>query len=62
MEIIRKGDLRKIEKPVEFTCDRCGCIFIAKEGEYGFAPSIAQQRGEATYTCKCPTCKHEVWK
>ena len=62
MKIIKRGDPDKAKGAVQFECDRCGCIFKAEKGEWSYAPSIAQQRGEATYVCKCPCCGKAVWK
>lgn len=62
MEIIKQGDCNKAKGIVKFECTQCGCIFKAERGEWFYAPSMAQQRGETTYMCFCPCCGDKVWK
>lgn len=53
MKIIKEGDANLLKEPITFTCDRCGCVFIADKTEYTVENS--HSRGEYCY-CKCPYC------
>lgn len=63
MEILREGE--KVPSYV-FSCERCGCIWRAKEGEYvevkGWDEGIfvPLYRGLFSVYCKCPNCRKEV--
>ena len=63
MEILKEGE--KVPSYV-FSCERCGCIWRAKEGEYVelrgweegmFAPIY---KGLFNVYCKCPNCRKEA--
>ena len=63
MEILRKG---KEMSSYVLSCERCGCIWRAKEGEYieirvqeegMFVPLY---RGLFNVYCKCPNCRKEA--
>ena len=60
MQIIKFGDPSKNKKTLQFDCPKCGCVWRAEKGEWEYAPTIAQQRGEASYMCKCPCCGEMV--
>ena len=58
MEIIREGNPETITKlKVKFTCDRCGCIWIADGSEFDEEPNAYGH----TYRCACPYCKRTAF-
>lgn len=58
MEIIKQGDLSRINKTKHFKCPYCGCEFLAEPFEY---ISTGMWRNLQTYLSKCPTCCKEVY-
>ena len=58
MEIIKNGDLSKLEQYEQFECPHCGCIFLATHSEY----VVGFFRNELSYCIHCPTCKRSVIK
>lgn len=50
MKIIKEG---KIGTTRRFNCERCGCIWEAKKGEYEPTPPVGDLK---FYWMKCPTC------
>lgn len=56
MKIIAQGNPERAyymrQEWVKFTCNICGCIWLAKRGEY----EIINQYNELVYACSCPTC------
>ena len=62
MKIIKDGDPSIVKQIIRFVCPKCLCIFEAEKGEWEYAPTIAQQRGEGTYRIICPCCKNVVTK
>lgn len=63
MEILRKG--KEVSSYV-FSCERCGCIWKAKAGEYveirGYDEGIFVPiyKGLFNVYCKCPNCRKEA--
>ena len=58
MEIIKKGEIERVEETKMFECKRCGCVFKADRSEY-----ISDQHyDEFYYTCTCPTCGKTVYQ
>ena len=53
MEIIRQGDLYRLNKIKQFDCPTCGCIFLADKNEYEYS---GMQYNKTYWKCKCPTC------
>ena len=60
MEILREGKLEK--KSYIFTCGRCGCKFIAEEGEWIPAGQMAYLHDGILAECDCPCCGQTVYK
>jgi len=62
MEIIKKGNPDRawwrVNQPVRFECDLCGCQWEAVRGEYQV---VSDYRNGACYGMECPCCKHTVW-
>lgn len=54
MFIIKRGDVRRLDKYKAFECRGCGCVFVAKQTEYYNESS--QRDGTTRYSCVCPTC------
>ena len=54
MEIIKLGNLDKKDGMRTFTCEKCGCIFKAKYGEYKH--NFSQIESTDWYEIKCPYC------
>ena len=48
MKILIDGDMDRVPER-QFSCKRCGCIFLAKEGEY--------VTDRVIYWVCCPCCK-----
>ena len=59
MEILKKGII--VPKQKKFTCEYCGCIFIANETEYEQADQVASIKDGITAYCKCPTCNRTAY-
>ena len=63
MEILREG--KEVPSYV-FSCERCGCIWRAKEGEYveirGWEDGVFVPiyKGLFNVFCKCTNCKKEA--
>lgn len=57
MKVIRHGDLSKINKTMQFTCKRCGCVFNADENEC----NITFFMNDLAYICDCPDCGHGTY-
>lgn len=51
MHIIKEG--KKPDYSKRFTCDLCGCVFIAEKSEYAI---VQIDYNESGYECECPTC------
>lgn len=52
MEIIKEGNLERLEETKTFECKRCGCVFKANKEEY----AACSQNNDIYYLCHCPTC------
>lgn len=59
MRIICDGDPKKNKPDVRFTCQNCGCVFIAEWGEY---TRHDQQIQGPWLECTCPQCKSRTTK
>ena len=57
MKIITPGNIELAEEVRRFSCDKCGCVFEAKRGEY----KSGSKCNEVYYHCKCPTCGKVVY-
>lgn len=57
MNILRKGDINKINRIKRFNCKNCGCLFEANKDEY----RVGSQYNEEYYYCKCPFCHEFVY-
>lgn len=60
MKIIKEGDLRRLHKPEEFECQKCGCVFEADDTEY--KREYSQRENCGWLEIQCPTCKCWVTK
>ena len=58
MEIIKPGNLDRMNKAIIFTCPHCDCIFKATKDEY----HTDSQYNEFYYTINCPFCGNRVSK
>ena len=58
MEIIKKGEIERVEETKMFECKRCGCVFKADRSEY----ISGQHYDDFYYTCTCPTCGKTVYQ
>lgn len=59
MKVIQHGNPKKNRPDVTFTCENCGCVFIAEYGEYTRHDS--QIQGD-WYETHCPECKAQTTK
>ena len=57
MKIIKSGNLKEIRPIRRFKCNRCGCIFDAKYGEYTELNLKIIHEGEWIFSCICPCCQ-----
>ncbi len=57
MEIIKHGNLHVAD--VHFTCNICGCEFIASINEYKLL-KYYYDNNKFCASCRCPTCEKEV--
>lgn len=60
MKIIKHGNM----KPRSFTCDRCGCEFVAEVNEYR---TVSACGSVLCHEARCPecdavTCRSEPWE
>lgn len=60
MKIIKNGKIKK--KTKEFTCERCGCVFEAEQGEYRSASQMEALHDGIEAVCNCSHCKSIVCK
>lgn len=56
MNIIKKGDLKRLDKTRRFTCDMCGCIWEANQKEYRRDDMFNE-----LLVCSCPTCGSDTY-
>lgn len=45
---------------VEFTCDKCGCVFTAEKEDYVRNVEMTREGICSIYLCICPCCDHAV--
>lgn len=57
MNILKAGNLNRIDNVKHFECDTCGCIFEADRTEYLRETDF---RNGHYFICKCPTCDRDV--
>ena len=57
MQIIKKGDLNRLKKSIQFTCKKCGCIFVANKDEYQV--HFDQYQGDWV-KIRCPYCNNKI--
>lgn len=57
MQIIKEGDLNRLKKSIQFTCKKCGCIFVANKDEYQI--HFDQYQGDWIEIC-CPYCNNRI--
>lgn len=62
MEILRKGDLEKLCDKKKFSCEKCGCVFIARKTEYSGVSQMEWLDYNSSFKCKCPTCGNFVYE
>ena len=58
MEIIKPGDLSRLEHKRAFKCPFCGCEFIANKSEYR---TYDTHCNHSYCVCECPTCHNKVF-
>ncbi len=56
MEILKQGDLAKLDNKKAFVCNKCGCEFTADDKEYEPASQIDYIGNGVSAYCKCPCC------
>lgn len=54
MMILKHGDPDRLRKPKNFTCDACGCVFVAERQEY--TTRQVDYDGSTIYEAVCPEC------
>lgn len=54
MMILKHGDPDRLRKPKNFTCDACGCVFVAERQEY--TTRQVDYDGSTIYEAVCPDC------
>ena len=57
MNIIKKGDLKRLDKTRRFSCDKCGCVWEANQTEYRHE----NDRHCDLIVCSCPTCGNDTY-
>lgn len=60
MEIIREGDISRLEPVYRFECPICGCIYEAVKSECRPVIVGYNYNEDEEYYYKCPTCEYEV--
>lgn len=58
MEIIKQGEIERVEETKMFECKRCGCVFKSDRSEY----LTGNHYNALYYTCTCPTCGKTVYQ
>ena len=53
MNIIKPGDMSRLDTTKRFECPACGCIWDANASEY----RREMDRNGDVFACECPTCK-----
>ena len=53
MNIIKAGDLKRLQKIRRFECEHCGCIWDSDSSEYH---TETDYRNGHYYVMRCPTC------
>ena len=59
MKIIKRGEIPDYTK--RFTCETCGTIFEADQGEYKGCSQLAYLHDGLLYQCECPVCKKTAY-
>lgn len=54
MQILRKGNLRKVNPYYRFECSACDCIWLAESEE---VHKSSDRDGVCLYSMACPTCE-----
>ncbi len=62
MEILKKGDPRKVSGERKFSCERCGCVFVARKMKYEGVSQMEWLDQHVSFKCKCPTCGNMVYQ
>lgn len=60
MKILKYGQIPRRTK--QFTCKKCGTVFLADETEYRCADQLAVMHDGITAYCKCPVCGNEAYE
>lgn len=60
IKIIQNGDLNRLYRTIEFTCNACGCVFEADKEDYTY--QYSQREDYGWYEIKCPCCDKWVTK
>ena len=58
MDIIKEGDISRLDPVYRFECPKCGCIYEAVKSEC--RPVRMDYNGDVGYYYKCPTCEYDV--
>lgn len=58
MKIILNSNSSNDNKPIRFTCSRCGTVFDADRNEYDMSVNF---RNEPYCVCSCPKCNSTVY-
>ena len=53
MKILVQGDLNRLKKIKKFSCDKCGCVFLADQNEYR---NNSNQHDGTMFSINCPCC------
>lgn len=59
MKILVPGDLSRVKKFKKFTCDKCGCVFVAEFNEECWLSK--KQRYEDCCYAECPCCNNWIY-
>jgi hypothetical protein len=62
MEILKKGDPRKVSRERKFSCERYWCVFVARKMEYEGASQMEWLDQHVSFKCKCPICGNMVYQ
>lgn len=61
-QIVKAGDITKVQGTREFTCYLCGTVFTADETEYQFPDYMDVGNFNIETMCICPTCDHPAYR
>ena len=61
MKIIVEGKKPDERAEKKFSCEVCGCVFIASKAEYRLPDYFEAVHDGIEYACKCPCCGCAVY-